>query len=85
MSLVIRLRKPGKTAKGRHHYKLVVDEKRSKKEGRFIEELGFYDPSRDPELLKIDLDRYQVWFKNGARPTDTVRSLVRRFRKRNKG
>ena len=81
MSLAIRLRRPGKPAKGRYHYKIVVSEKRSKLEGRFVEELGFYDPSRKPKLFSLNLDKYDGWIKKGAKPSDTVRDLARKLRK----
>ncbi|MCD6539485.1 MAG: 30S ribosomal protein S16 [Candidatus Omnitrophica bacterium] len=81
MSLVIRLRKPGKSIKRRYHYKVVVDEKRTKKEGRFIEELGFWDPSKNPKLLKINLQRYKFWTEKGAKPTSTVERLVKKVKK----
>lgn len=84
MALVIRLRKPGKSIKRIHHYKIVVDEKRSKKEGAFVEEIGFWDSSVKPKLLNIKLDRYDYWVKKGAKPTETVKSLVRKFKKINK-
>jgi len=82
MALKIRLRKPGKSIKGRYHYKIVVDEARSKKEGKFVEQVGYYDPSKKPELLFFDLEKYEYWIKKGAQPTETVKSLVKRFKKR---
>lgn len=81
MALVIRLRKPAKSIKRRYHYKIVVDEKRTKKDGRFIEQLGHYDPSKSPELLSVNLQKYESWYKKGARPTVTVRTLVKKFKK----
>lgn len=84
MSLRIRLRKPGRSIKRRYHYKIVVDEARSKKEGKFVTEVGYYDPSKNPEFLFINLEKYNEWVKKGAKPTDTVASLVKRFKKRKK-
>jgi len=81
MSLVIRLRKPAKSTKKRYHYKIVVDEKRSKKEGRFIEQIGFWDPSKNPKFLKVDMERFKEWVSKGAQPTDTVKSLVTKAKK----
>lgn len=81
MSLVIRLRKPGKAVKHRYHYKIVVDEKRSKKDGRFLEQLGYWDPSKSPKLLSLDLEKYNLWTKKGAQPSDTVKTLAKRFKK----
>jgi len=84
MALKIRLTKPGKSVKRRYHFKIVVDEARSKRDGRFVEQIGYYDPSYQPEMLKIDLDKYQEWIKKGAKPTETVASLYKRYKKRQK-
>ncbi len=81
MSLVIRLRKPGKAVKHRYHYKIVVDEKRSKKEGRFLEQLGYWDPSKTPKLLNLNLEKYSLWVKKGAQPSDTVKTLAKKVKK----
>jgi len=81
MAVVIRLRKPGKAIKRRYHYKIVVVDKQTKKEGRFTEQIGFYDPSKNPKILSIDLDKYDAWVKKGAKPTQTVRSLAKKFKK----
>jgi len=81
MVVRIRLRKPGKPVKGRYHFKIVVADSRESREGRFIEQVGFYDPSKKPELLKIDLDKVESWIKKGAQPTQTVKSLIKRYRK----
>ena len=83
MALVIRLRKPGKSIKRRYHYKIVVDEKRSKKDGRFVAQVGFYDPSVKPKILQLDLAKYDQWVKKGALPTATVKSLAKKFKKQN--
>lgn len=80
--LRIRLRKPGKSIKRRYHFKIVVTEARSPRESRFLEQVGYYDPSH--ELLKMDVERYQEWVKKGAQPSDTVASLFKRYRKQNK-
>ena len=84
MAVVIRLRKPGKSIKRRYHYKIVVDEKRSKKDGRFLAQVGFYDPSAKPKILKFDLEKYERWIKKGALPSVTVKSLAKKFKKTNK-
>ena len=78
--LRIRLRKPGKVAKGRYHFKIVVIEQAKARDSRFIEELGYYDPSQD--LLKFDIAKYEAWVKKGARPTETVLSLAKRCKKK---
>lgn len=77
--LKIRLRKPGKSVKRRYHFKIVVTEAHSARESRFVEQLGVYDPSH--ELLKIDIEKYQEWVKKGAKPTQTVASLFKRYKK----
>ena len=84
MAVVIRLRKPGKAVKRRHHYKIVVDKKWSKKEGRFIAQIGHYDPSAKPKILHLDLEEYAAWVKKGAQPTSTVKALARKFKKAEK-
>ena len=75
----IRLSKPGKSIKRRYHTKIVVIESTRSRDSRFLEQVGFYDPSRD--ILKIDIDRYKVWVKNGAKPTETVASLFKRHKR----
>ncbi len=80
--LKIRLRRPGKSIKRRHHYKIVVTEARSARESKFVVQLGHYDPLR--KLLKFDITKYETWVKKGARPTETVASLFRRYKRKNK-
>lgn len=70
----IRLRRMG--AKKMPYYRIVVADSRSPRDGRFIEELGTYDPMADGEKIKIDLERAKYWIANGAQPTDTVRGLL---------
>ena len=72
----IRLRRMG--AKKAPFYRIVVADSRAPRDGRFIEELGTYNPSADSEKLKIDMDRVQYWISNGAQPTDTVRGLMKK-------
>ncbi len=72
----IRLRRMG--AKKNPYYRIVVADSRSPRDGRFIEELGTYDPLADPALIKVDLEKAQTWIKNGAQPTDTVRGLLKK-------
>ncbi len=71
----IRLRRMG--AKKRPFYRVVVADARAPRDGRFIEEIGYYDPTKDPAIIKIDEDRAMKWIKDGAQPTDTARSLLR--------
>ena len=72
--LSIRLRRTG--SKKRPFFRVVVSEARSKKEGQFIEVLGFYNPRTKPAVVEINKERIQHWIKNGARPSDSVRTLL---------
>ena len=72
----IRLRRLG--AKKAPFYRVVVADSRFPREGRFIEEIGTYNPLTDPVEIKIDSERAQQWIKNGAQPTDTVRVLLKK-------
>ena len=72
----IRLRRIG--AKKAPFYRVVVADSRFPRDGRFIEELGTYNPLTDPAEIKIDTDRALEWIKKGAQPTDTVKSLLKR-------
>ena len=65
-------------AKKRPFYRLVVADSRSPRDGRFIEQLGYYDPLTDPATVKIDEDRVQKWLSQGAQPSDAARSLLQR-------
>jgi small subunit ribosomal protein S16 len=75
--LAIRLRRAG--SKGRPFFRVVVTESRSAREGRFVEVLGSYNPRTTPERLDVDRDRLQHWISSGARPSNTVRTLVDRM------
>lgn len=75
--LVIRMRRTG--SKKRPFYRVVVTEKGSPREGRFVEVLGDYNPRTKPETFKIDRERLEYWMKNGAQPSDSVRTLVSRM------
>ncbi len=72
----IRLRRMG--AKKAPFYRIVVADSRYPRDGRFIEEIGTYDPTVDPAALKVDNDRAQAWIKTGAQPTETVRDLLKK-------
>ena len=73
----IRLRRMG--AKKAPYYRIVVADSRNPRDGRFIEELGVYDPMADGEKIKVDLERAKYWISNGAQPTDTVRGLLKKI------
>ncbi len=72
----IRLRRMG--AKKAPFYRVVVADSRFARDGRFIEEIGYYDPTTEPSVIKIDADKAKQWLSNGAQPTDTVRSLLKK-------
>ena len=73
--LAIRLMRTG--AKKRPSYRIVVKEKQSKRDGAYLENLGTYNPTRDPAEIKLDADRVRYWIEKGAQPTDTVRRLIK--------
>ena len=72
----IRLRRMG--AKKAPFYRVVVADSRYPRDGRFIEELGTYDPRQNPAAVNIDVERAQAWIKTGTQPTDTVRDLLKK-------
>ena len=75
--LVIRMRRAG--AKNRPFFRIVVTESAEKRDGRFVEVLGHYNPRTKPETVALDRERLAHWLKVGARPSDTVRTLVDRL------
>ena len=76
MSVTIRLTRAG--GKKVPFYRIVAADHRSPRDGRFIEQLGVYDPLREPVEFRVDQDRLDHWLKNGARPSQTVGELLRR-------
>jgi len=74
MAVKIRLKRIG--AKKAPFYRIVVADSRYPRNGRFIEEIGTYDPMKNPAEIKIDSEKVQAWLKNGAQPTETVRALI---------
>ena len=64
-------------AKGKPFYRLVVKEKRSKRDGKYLENVGTYDPMVDPAAVNLNHERIQYWIGVGAQPTDTVKSLIK--------
>ena len=72
----IRLTRTGKTHSA--CYRIVVADQRSPRDGRFIEEIGYYNPLTTPEEVKIDTEKAQKWIANGAQPTDTVKALLKK-------
>ena len=74
----IRLRRMG--AKKNPFYRIVVADSRCPRDGKFIEEVGRYNPCTEPAMVQFDLEKVDQWIKNGAQPTDTVASLLKRAR-----
>ena len=72
----IRLRRMG--AKKAPYYRVVVADSRDPRDGKFIEEIGTYNPLTDPATMQIDMERAKYWISNGAQPTDTVRGLLKK-------
>ena len=72
----IRLKRMG--AKKAPSYRVVVADERMPRDGRFIEEIGFYNPMTEPATIKVDAEKAQKWIKNGAQPSDTVRALLKK-------
>lgn len=79
MALKVRLARTG--AKKKPFYRVVVAEARGPRDGKFVEQVGVYDPTLDPAEIRLDMDRVEHWVQHGAQPTDTVASLIRRARR----
>jgi len=75
MAVKIRLRRMG--SKKNPFYRIVVADSRASRDGKFIEEIGYYNPLTEPKTIKIDNEKAAKWLKNGAKPTDTVDRLFR--------
>ena len=78
MAVKIRLRRMG--AKKAPFYRVVVADSRYPRDGRFIEEIGYYNPMEEPAVVKIDAEKAAKWIANGAQPTDTVKDLFKKNR-----
>lgn len=72
----IRLKRMG--AKKKPFYRIVVADSRSPRDGKSIAELGYYDPTKEPVVLSVDVDSAKQWISNGAQPSDTVRALLKK-------
>jgi len=79
MAVSIRLRREG--TKNRPYYKVVVADKRSPRDGKFIETIGTYDPKKPAPNSTLNIDRVEYWITKGAQPSDTVRSLIKKNKK----
>ena len=76
MAVKIRLRRMG--AKKSPFYRIVVADSRFPRDGRFIEEIGYYNPMKEPSVVKVDPEKAKKWLQNGAQPTDTVKALFKK-------
>ena len=76
MAVKIILRRMG--AKKAQFYRIVVADSRYPRDGRFIEEIGYYNPLKEPVEVKVDAEKAKTWIKNGAQPTDTVKALFKK-------
>ena len=76
MAVKIRLKRMG--AKKAPFYRIVVADSRSPRDGRFIEEIGYYNPMEEPKVVKVDADKAKDWISKGAKPTDTVKTLFKK-------
>ncbi len=77
MAVKIRLKRMG--AKHAPFYRVIVADSRSPRDGKFIEEIGYYNPTTEPTTIKIDVDKATSWIKKGAQPTDTVKRLLNKI------
>ncbi len=75
MAVKIRLRRMG--AKKAPFYRIVVADSRYPRDGRFVEEIGYYDPTKNPSVVKVDADKAKAWIGKGAQPTNTVKVIFK--------
>ena len=75
MAVKIRLRRMGQ--KKAPFYRIIVADSRSPRDGKFIEEIGYYDPMKEPKVIEINAELAKKWLENGAQPTDTVKKLFK--------
>ncbi len=75
MAVKIRLKRMGQ--KKRPFYRIVVADARTPRDGKVIEEIGYYDPNQDPSVVKVDSEKANDWIRKGAQPTDTVKRLLK--------
>ena len=80
MAVSIRLRREG--TKNRPFYRVVVADRRSPRDGKFLEVIGSYDPRKEGENYQLNLERVEYWIKSGAQPSETVASMIRKAKKK---
>ena len=76
MAVKIRLRRMG--AKKAPFYRIVVADSRYPRDGRFIEEIGYYDPTKEPSVVSVDAEKAKKWISEGAQPSDTVKGILKK-------
>ncbi|MDO5559189.1 MAG: 30S ribosomal protein S16 [Oscillospiraceae bacterium] len=76
MAVKIRLKRMG--AKKTPFYRIVVADSRYPRDGRFIEEIGFYDPTKNPSVINVDNEKASKWLKSGAQPTESVKNILKK-------
>ncbi|NLZ46440.1 MAG: 30S ribosomal protein S16 [Clostridiales bacterium] len=76
MAVKIRLKRMG--SKKAPFYRLVVADSRYPRDGRFIEEIGYYDPTKEPSVVSVDAEKAKAWIAKGAQPTETVKSIFKK-------
>ena len=76
MAVKIRLRRMGQ--KKAPFYRIIVADSRSPRDGKFIEEIGYYDPTKEPAVVQIDAEKAKKWIATGAQPTETVKALLKK-------
>ncbi len=81
MEVRIRLQKAGKSASKRYNYRIVAMSRTQSRQSRALDILGYYDPAKKPAAISIDSQKLEKWIKNGARMSDTVRTLVKNLKK----
>ncbi len=81
MEVRIRMQKSGSPAQKNHNWRIVVISKQSPRDGRVLDTVGYYDPSKKPAVYKLDIAKVEKWVKTGAQMTDTVRSLYNKTKK----
>lgn len=79
MAVRIRLKRIGKNPKKRPYFRVAVFDETRNRDSLFLEEIGFYNPTKNPPLININKERYDFWVKQGAKPSDTLRSLIKKL------
>ena len=83
MEVRIRLQKASQRAKKRYNYRIVAISKAKSRDSRFLELIGHYDPAKKPAIIQLDQAKLEKWLNQGAQMSDTVKSLVKKFKKSN--